>query len=274
MTTKRNISDWKLEQFLLHELPEEEYQTIENRLETDVSLLARVKALDASNEEILAAYPPKPMAASIKMRAETAERQKPKFEFFNMPAVATSFALFFVMILGLSLYAPMLFDADENRLATLSETDGEGNRTKGLTPHLNVYRKSGLESKRLSKGDVARAGDRLQLSYTSAGYRFGVIFSIDGRGAVTLHLPPKAGEAAELREKGETLLSFSYELDDAENFERFFFVTNEKAFHVDEVLQAARRLAESGTSAKEGALSLPEEFTTDDFLLTKEEKRR
>ena len=60
---------------------------------------------------------------------------------------------------------------------------------QGLEPSLTVYRRTDRGSETLADGAVARTGDLLRLGYTAAGRRYGVILSIDGRGAVTLHLP-------------------------------------------------------------------------------------
>jgi hypothetical protein len=66
-------------------------------------------------------------------------------------------------------------------------------RIKGTVdgrPALAVYRRTPAGSERLADGDVARAGDLLRVGYASGGRAYGVILSIDGTGAVTLHLPP------------------------------------------------------------------------------------
>jgi hypothetical protein len=52
-----------------------------------------------------------------------------------------------------------------------------------------------------------------------------VVLSIDGRGAVTWHLPPEyPGPAARLGSGVETTLPWSFELDDAPGFERFVMI--------------------------------------------------
>ena len=81
------------------------------------------------------------------------------------------------------------------------------------------------------------------------------IVSIDGAGVVTLHHPDTATEEAQLGGDGRVDLPYSYELDDAPDFERFVFVTSNEPFDVHAVLLSAKRLA--GTdSAQDGDLSL------------------
>jgi len=101
-----------------------------------------------------------------------------------------------------------------------------------------------------------------------------VIFSIDGRGTVTLHLPKEMGDATQLEDaKGKARqLGFSYELDDAPTFESFFFVTAQDPINVDGVLERANTLADDLTNAEKASLTLPQGMTAVDFLLKKAEE--
>ncbi|RKH38777.1 ActD-like protein, partial [Corallococcus llansteffanensis] len=151
----------------------------------------------------------------------------------------------------------------------------EPTRSKGLQPRLDVHRQSAARSERLTDGAHAQAGDVVQLSYTSAGKAHGVLVSVDGRGAVTLHLP-ETGEAGQkpghqsavLERSGTHLLPRAYELDDAPGFERFFFITADAPFALDGVLSAARVLAAS-PDARTAPLRLPPELGQTSFLLEK-----
>jgi streptogramin lyase len=96
----------------------------------------------------------------------------------------------------------------------------------------------------------------LQLAYQAAGARYGVVVSIDGRGAVTRHLPEEGEVAAALERGGAVALAHAYQLDDAPGYERFFLVTGERPFDVAPVVEAARWLAAAG-QARAGALTLP-----------------
>jgi hypothetical protein len=88
-----------------------------------------------------------------------------------------------------------------------------------------IYRKTKDEVHLIRSGDAARKGDLLQIAYVSAGQPFGVIFSLDGSGAVTLHYPAEDLSSTKLQPNEQILLKTSYELDDAPAYERFFFVT-------------------------------------------------
>ena len=79
----------------------------------------------------------------------------------------------------------------------------------------------------------------MQLTYQAAGRPFGVILSIDGRGAVTVHHPRDGRQAARLVPGQEVRLSSAYRLDDAPGWERFVLVTAEVPFDVAPVVEAA-----------------------------------
>jgi len=96
------------------------------------------------------------------------------------------------------------------------------------------------------------------VAYQAAGRPFGVIVSLDGRGAVTLHLPQEGEQAARLGSSGSVLLDFAYELDDAPRWERFYFVTGEANFSVTPVLEAVARLGTGNPIGAPDALALPD----------------
>jgi hypothetical protein len=147
-------------------------------------------------------------------------------------------------------------------------------RLKGLATVLSAWRKTGNGAERLADGAAARAGDVIQLSYLSAGARYGVIFSIDGRGVVTFHLP-EGWEGGPTRSpaldgSGEVTLASAYELDDAPSFERFFLVYGDAPFEVSDAAGPARRLAARPDAALRGRLGLPRTLRQASFLLVKD----
>ena len=89
-------------------------------------------------------------------------------------------------------------------------------------------------------GTLARSGDLVQIAYRSDGLAYGAIFSVDGRGAVTRHLPA-AGEQAVPLAKRDTL-DFAYELDDAPRWERFYLVASDRPLRAR--LPAGEQLAD------------------------------
>jgi hypothetical protein len=142
----------------------------------------------------------------------------------------------------------------------------EPTRIKGDTaPALFVYRQAGSAEELLVDGQSAGAGDVLQLRYAGRGMKYGLIFSLDGRGAVTRHLPLEGSHAQALESKGTGTLPMSYVLDDAPLMERFYFVAARNRFSVDEVLASAEELA----AGRARELVLPPDSVTVTFTLKK-----
>ena len=117
---------------------------------------------------------------------------------------------------------------------------------------------------------MARAGDLLQIAYVPAGKTNGVIFSTDGSGTVTLHYPENQGASSFLKKEKKVLLTSSYELDDAPDFERFFFITAMEGIDVEDIIKKAVAIATTPAAAKTASLVLPESYQQFSILLKKE----
>jgi hypothetical protein len=138
-------------------------------------------------------------------------------------------------------------------------------RIKGTTQpsstQLSIFLKTADGAKELPDGSVGRASDVLQIAYNAGDAKYGVIFSIDGRGTLTFHLPQRyRGQtlvSPELEQQGQSVLPYAYELDNAPAFERFFFVYSRTPFDVSAVSRAAQVLASHPQTADRDSLRLP-----------------
>lgn len=255
------IPDWKLERILLGEESDEGLGPDDR---------ARLEALRASNEEILARHPPRLVADRIERelrrggtaaaRATPAPKAPPFWlrpAFVAAPALAGLAVVFLLAKPGGEVVAPL--------------DDGpEITREKGdVRASLVVHRRSAAGPERLASGAAVKAGDVLQLSYAAAGTTHGVIVSVDGGGAATLHHPERPGLSTALAGDGETPLAEAYELDAAPGFERFFLVTSPAPIDVAAVLGAARALAADPAAAREGKLLLPDGLTQTSVIVVK-----
>ena len=254
---RRHIPDWELAMFRLGELPPERQQALQLRLESEPELAQRLAALDDREAELMARLPPRVLAADVAERAEATAlpmARRPRAWWVAAPFLAALLALFMV---------PPSTDAP------VPETTDHSIRDKGVDPFLRIYRQvpEGLEE--LGPDDSVGAGERLQISYAALGSTHGAVLSVDGRGAVTLHLPLEGPHAAELQPEGTVDLPVSYVLDDAPDYERFFLLTAARPFDLQPVIEAARALANEPTSAREATLSLPKGLDQSDFLIVK-----
>jgi hypothetical protein len=252
--------DLLVEKLALGELDEAEAARVRARLEAEEGGLERLSAIEQDNAEVLEAYPAARAAKDIEDRArvaDAAERERarrrgtPRWLVVAPTAVAAALLLVVVA-------------TGDGPTPVEAPSSGDGVRTKGLAPHLVIHRQRDDEASRLNSGDLVRAGERLQLAYVASGAPFGAIFSVDGRGVVTQHLPRTGGVAARLQGEGTTTLPTSYELDDAPEFERFFFFTSEGAFEL-----AAVKASLEPLGASRGSPSLPTGVTAHELLVEK-----
>jgi len=244
----RPVPDLILERYLLQELPESSARAVEHMLARDTALRERLEGLRQSDVEIRRNYAP---------HIAVHDKRAPSRRFVLGAAIAGG-VLAVALIVAFVLPRPG---------ATPTETD----RVKGdigAHPALAMYRRTPAGSERLADGDVARPGDLLRVGYTAAGRTYGVILSIDGRGAVTMHLPPRGEDAAPLSAEKMVLLDSAYELDAAPRIERFYFVTAAHPFKTDPVIAAAQ--ASAGAPER---LALPSDLDQVSFAVRKEERK-
>ena len=270
------VRSWELERYLLEELPARRMQEISERIGKDEDLRREIDRLKASNAEILAMYPPRAMAAEIERKLSARgpvsgkESGPGRSKRWLLAAPAAAAALLVLAI--------VLFNPGEDPGPGGRQVLTEGIRIKGeegidlSRPQIIIYRKNGTTAEVLQNGDTALAGDLLQLAYVSAGKEFGMIFSLDGNGVITLHYPAEPGGTTALGTDDKVLLANAYELDDAPDFERFFFVAAAQPIHVAAVLEQAAALRNSPSSGRRGGLALDEGHIQFSMLLEKGER--
>lgn len=262
------IPDILVEQYVLGELSPEEV----TRLETNPELAMRVAEIERSNEEILSIYSPEQLVVRIQNQAASGKSQKPararvRGRSFRWVAWAIP------VVAGAAVALTIGVQALTGSVAPLQDNLEDVVRIKGDSNVL-IYRSSGLSdtpAEQLEDGAKAHEGDRLQLAYNSSGAPYGAIVSVDGRGMVTLHFPLTASAEPELIVGHREELQYAYQLDDAPNFERFFFVTSEETFSVESLLQALRAQAAAIVARPERDLQLESGFAVTDVTLIKGE---
>jgi len=261
------IPEWKLERFLVGELPAPEMERVRKAAESDPAVHQRLEQLQASNREILGMYPPDLLAARIQERAATtaspSHTSDARFRPFGLlPKLA---AVAIVATVVFLIFFPGHLDRALKDAPTVDTT------FKGSAPALVLYRKTPSGAELLSDGDVARPGDVIQIAYLGVGGHYGAILSLDGRGAVTLHFPEQESLAAPLEAGHPSRLGSAYELDDAPGWECFYFVTSDKPFEIDAVVKSARNVGPVKDAPNR--LPLSDSFTQYSFRLRKANNR-
>ncbi len=258
----REISDLRLEQYALGELSAGEAREVQEALESDERARVRLEEIKRSDREIRDSFPPVRMAPLIeeRLREAASSRRRPSFLNALVPLAAAALVTFTVLGVG------GVFTPDTG-------AEQETTRVKGKT-ELFVYRKTADGAESLADGSAARRTDMLQIAYNAGLAKYGTIFSMDGRGVVTFHLPPdySGGKqySPELDQQGKTVLPSAYELDDAPSFERFFFVYSGSRFDLSEVQKAAASLSANPSAAMNGALRIPSGLSVYSIVLKKQ----
>lgn len=229
MKPVKKISDFKLERYLLGELPEAEMRELKEREAVDDLFAARIKQLREENGRILAECPFS--ALEDRLDGVTPAEGRNSYGFYLKVAAA--------LVIALGVFSMVLL----NRDVTTCESVGtsmevamadidNGTRIKGLSPRLEVWKKTGDSAVQMQNKDNAYEGDELQLRYAVPEKCFGLLFSMDGNGVLTLHMGE--GNSAVALEPGKmTTLPFAYKLDNAPHFEKFFLVTSKNTFSID-----------------------------------------
>lgn len=274
-----SVPDLLVEKLALGELEDGKATAVRKRLGDAAD--QTLSSIEASNAEILRELAPEDFARTVKRRAEIAEapsRQAVNWTPWFAAAGLAAAAVLLWSVVGPTDGPPQQSplqqaqsptEAGPTKLAQAEPrpaADDGAIRFKGGTK-LSIFRAASGQADQLAAGDRVHQGDRLQVSYAAGDATHGVIVSVDGAGAATLHFPASVDGDTSLR--GRAQLPHGYELDDAPGFERFFFVTSDEAeVSVATVMAAARALAKAD-AARDSTLILPEGLQQQTVLLLK-----
>ena len=211
----------------------------------------QVEEITQSDQEILEKYKPSLMAEAIEQKRKATRKEEnirkfPKTLGYLTAAAAAMFVI--SLILPNLISEPSTYNAQET-----TRIKGKGES------ELKIYRQKGEITEILGDQSLAGEGDLLQLGYrVTPTMCYSLIVSVDGRGTVTRHLAPE-GEVTEKQIPGvEHLLTYSYELDDAPEYETFYLVVSDRPFPVDPVVDLLAREARSDRKV----LDIPEIIQT------------
>jgi len=265
---KETISEYYLERYALGELPDDEKEKIQKLSLSTPEISAALEEIKASDRDILALYPPQ----TIKAKLLTQKEQASKKPFPMRRVLVFSSAAIAICILVL------IFPLMKNKPQIITpSTKPDIALVKGIPPvdlshtQLLVYRKIQDRVEILADGEKANSGDLLQLAYVTTKDTYGVILSIDGRGTVTLHLPESQEKSTKLESGKQFLLPSAFELDDAPNFERFFFLISESPIDVNSILEEVQNMAKNPNLFQRKSLALTGNFKQYSVLILKGE---
>lgn len=246
------IPDWKLEKYLTGDLPAEEMHEIREMEATDEIFAGRVKMLREDNAAILKRLPFEKLSEKIAMmpgrsNAGAGNTVRVNFKLVKLAAAAAlvlavvTVALFSqrslseqggTVLANNAKMANSVNGAQVMEVAMADVSGDDGLRIKGLSARMEVWKKTGDSAVQMENLGEAREGDEIQLRYAVAEKCFGLLFSMDGNGTITMHMG-HGNRAVELEPGKMTTLPFAYKLDNAPKFEKFFFLTSKNEFELN-----------------------------------------
>jgi len=265
MIKHKNIPDLYLEKYVQGALSSEEVERIVKLAENDKKLKQRIREIQLSNAEFRNSSLYVKALENIDKKVKENSSHNKRFMPLWQYAGTSLFVCIFIFTFLPSESLLIKNNAKEEYSALGSEV-----RLKGMLPELSIYRKKNNYAEKIANHQFVSNHDVLQLRYQGAGYQFGVIFSIDGRGQVTLHFPIHEEESTRIQSEGSVALPYAYELDDAPGFERFFLLASYSSLNVDEILKKGKVLANSELAATNEKITMPAEVYQTSVLLAKD----
>lgn len=226
------IPDWKLERYLTGDLPESDMREIREMEAADEIFANRVKMLREDSEAILRKLPYDRLAERLDSLPGRGTYGHGKPVNFGIVKFAAAAALVLAVV-TVALFSQRSISEQNTQLMEVAMVDQNDDvRIKGLSARMEVWKKTGDSAVQMENLGEASEGDEIQLRYAVAEKCFGLLFSMDGNGTITMHMGHE-NRAVELEPGKMTTLPFAYKLDNAPKFEKFFFLTSKNEFELN-----------------------------------------
>ena len=232
MTTVNKISDFKLERYLLGELPEKEMRDFQERELSDEIFAARVREMREQGKRFVAENPFEALEAKMDDVDDSANDEDNVISGMWLKVAAA-------LVIALGIFSVVVLNRDvatyDNHSASMEVAMADadnGTRIKGMQATLEVWKKTGDSAVQMVNLGNAYEGDEIQLRYRVPQKCFGMLISMDGNGTITMHMG-EGDKAIELEPGKMTTLPFAYKLDNAPKFEKFFLLTSQNSFGID-----------------------------------------
>ena len=232
MTSVNKISDFKLERYLLGELSEKEMRELQERELSDEIFAARVAEMRLQGKRFVAENP------FVALEAKMAAAEQSVNDEHNVVSIMW-LKVAAALVIALGVFSMVLlnrnvetFDSKDAAMQVAMADVDDGTRIKGMQVSLEVWKKTGDSAVQMVNLGDAHEGDEIQLRYRVPQKCFGMLFSMDGNGTITMHMG-EGNKAIELEPGKMTTLPFAYKLDNAPKFEKFFLLTSQNSFEID-----------------------------------------
>jgi len=262
------ISDLMLERFILRETSEIETADIEKAIKSDQTVVQRIRLLEQSNQQFSEKHNKSEIYKSVHNLVQEKSRQTKAVQKKNTFLHRAAYV--FSILLIITVFIPFEFTDTENEM--FEHETANGIRLKGITPEIHIYKKKDDDILRIFDSSRVEENDQLQFRYLRANYRYGALFSIDGNRQVTLLFPDSLNASTELASGSIVDLPFSYQLDGAPEFERFFMLMAHEPIDLNSVLSKAESLSMDLNTAKSSQAAIIDGVFQTSVLLSKVHK--
>jgi len=279
--SQNQISSFLLERYHIGEVTADEKLRVENALTSDAGLAEALAGLERADNEFKQRFPlEKFLPNDNTARHSAALRAGARFNVKNSRKVSP-------VIWGLCAAAVVLIVAIP-LLVMRNSFNKIDDRMKGAVVdssdiELSVYLRDNFAGEIIKLADQAdiHSGNTIQLAYyiqDASSEKYGVIFSIDGRSSVTMHYPYSEWQSTQLDCGRAVPLEEAYTLDDAPDYEIFFFVVDDEPVQVEDILNEARQLAaqiaQKPQDVIEQGAEVFKDYRLEILTLRKEDSRR
>lgn len=253
MATRPQYSQLTLEQYVLKELPDELMQQISNEITYNRDLQSQVEAIEQSNIAFFNNYPAQEQLVAItaKKNSDSVFRKLSIFfekvtnnRWFMEPRkLAPLLTLFIVTGLVILVLPNSNLNSDNISLNEI--------RLKGLDDSLFLFIKRNNTITKLQSNDTVSENDVIQIEYKYPSDAYAVIYSLDGLGNLSTHLPYRYFETGKTKRQA---LKQSFKLDNAPNFEQFIYLWSRNPFDSNTIISHIRNANDKHVSINNSLL--------------------
>ena len=212
------------------ELPEKEMRDFQERELSDEIFAARVREMREQGKRFVAENPFEALEAKMDAADEAADGNVISGLWLKVAAaLVIALGVFSMVVLNRNVET---YSGESATMEVAMANVDDGTRIKGMSASLEVWKKTGDSAVQMVNLGDASEGDEIQLRYRVPQKCFGMLFSMDGNGTVTMHMGD-GNNAIELEPGKMTTLPFAYKLDNAPKFEKFFLLTSQNSFAID-----------------------------------------
>lgn len=265
---KMKINDLKLEQYRLGELQEEEMLLINKQIKLYPELQNRLKKIEEeetifhkeiSSEEMIGDILNKHQSKKIK------SKRKLSFSLVLVPVMIITVMVSITIFTQFNKEPVHKTTQDKDIL----RVKGDGRKLKE-DPKIFLFKKTDTKKvENIKNNSLAQEGDLFQIAYTAGNKKYGIILSLDGKETFTLHYPETEDKNCQLKHGQLVYLEHSYELDNAPDFEQFWFISSNTKIDIAGIIKMIKKGKIKNLMDTSAKFSLPDHFSQHSILVKK-----